>query len=129
MHQDPRKTLLEHSQAKVRLLRTYLVNYLSVLTNATSVKRIRIFDLFCGRGIYDNDGEGSPYGRDAARTSLEIRLEKAAGDVVALAAHLSFDGELRDSLLLRGDGAHGEPHRMVYPSAENFRTKALICQE
>lgn len=60
MSEDSKSNMLEHSQAKVRLLNTYLTNYLSVVTNARSIDRVRIFDWFCGRGIYDDDNEGSP---------------------------------------------------------------------
>lgn len=51
--------LPEHSQAKVQLLGEYIKGYLAVITN-TYVTNIKIYDLFCGEGIYDNNGEGSP---------------------------------------------------------------------
>lgn len=77
--QDPKNNLLEHSQAKVRLLHTYLVNYLSVITNDRYTDRIRIYDMFCGRGIYDNDGEGSPIAILRATKNLYFsRLAKKA---------------------------------------------------
>lgn len=58
--QNSRKNLPEHSEAKIELLGRYLRNYLSVITNDDYTDRIRIFDLFCGQGIYENEGEGSP---------------------------------------------------------------------
>lgn len=51
--------LRDHSKAKVKLLSTYLRNYLNVITNAPFT-RVRIFDLFCGPGLYPGGGEGSP---------------------------------------------------------------------
>jgi three-Cys-motif partner protein len=52
--------LLEHSEAKVRLYGRYLSVYLNVLHRAQFVKRIFVFDLFCGEGIYENEAKGSP---------------------------------------------------------------------
>lgn len=53
------KNLLEHSEAKVKLYSRYLSIYLNVLSR-TFVKNIYLFDLFCGEGIYEDGGEGSP---------------------------------------------------------------------
>lgn len=58
--QDPKYSLLPHSEAKVDLYRNYLSSYLSILGNVESVRRIQIFDLLCGEGIYANGGKGSP---------------------------------------------------------------------
>jgi three-Cys-motif partner protein len=52
--------LLDHSEAKVKLLGEYLKRYLSIILNDGYTKRIRIYDLFCGEGVYENGGEGSP---------------------------------------------------------------------
>lgn len=52
--------LLDHSQAKIKLLGEYLKSYLGILSNLSYNERIRIYDLFCGEGEYDNGGEGSP---------------------------------------------------------------------
>jgi len=57
---DPKRNLLDHSSAKVRLLGEYLKRYLSIIANDGYTERIRIYDLFCGEGLYDNGGEGSP---------------------------------------------------------------------
>ena len=59
---DPKKiNLLEHSEAKVKLYGRYLSEYLRVLYQAGFVKRVFIFDLFCGEGVYQNgDKAGSP---------------------------------------------------------------------
>lgn len=55
------KTILKpHSEAKVRLLGEYLKRYLNIIGNDGYTERIKIYDLFCGEGIYDNDKEGSP---------------------------------------------------------------------
>ena len=61
MAKKPSKDYLNpHSAAKVRLLGEYLGRYLSVISNAGFSQRIHLYDLFCGRGIYDGGGEGSP---------------------------------------------------------------------
>jgi three-Cys-motif partner protein len=51
--------LLEHSEAKVGLYGLYLSIYLNVLARSY-VKNIYLFDLFCGEGIYADNGKGSP---------------------------------------------------------------------
>lgn len=53
-------TMLDHSKAKVLLLQKYLEKYLNIIANDGFTKKINVFDLFCGEGIYENDGEGSP---------------------------------------------------------------------
>ena len=52
--------LLNHSKAKVRLFGDYIQKYLNIIGNDGYTKSIYIFDLFCGPGIYENGGEGSP---------------------------------------------------------------------
>lgn len=52
--------MLEHSRAKVELLRKYLEKYLNIIANDGFTQRIDIFDLFCREGIYENGGNGSP---------------------------------------------------------------------
>src|SRR5215203_1146104 len=60
MDKESQQNLLDHSEAKVRLLGEYLLRYLSVVANAEFTRAIRIYDLFCGEGVYRNGGEGSP---------------------------------------------------------------------
>lgn len=57
---EPKSNLLEHSKAKVRLLGKYLERYLAIITNDKYTERIKIYDLYCGVGVYDNEEEGSP---------------------------------------------------------------------
>ena len=57
---NAKTNLLEHSEAKVKLYGRYLSVYLNVLHRAQFVKRIFVFDLFCGEGIYENKANGSP---------------------------------------------------------------------
>jgi three-Cys-motif partner protein len=57
---DVKTNLLDHSEVKVRLLGEYLRRYLSVIANLGYNQKIRIYDLFCGNGRYENGGEGSP---------------------------------------------------------------------
>lgn len=52
--------MLDHSKAKVKLLEKYLEKYLHIISNDGFTNKINIFDLFCGEGIYINEGEGSP---------------------------------------------------------------------
>ena len=57
---NPKTSLLEHSEAKIELYGSYLSVYLNILHRAGFAKRIFVFDLFCGEGIYENDAKGSP---------------------------------------------------------------------
>ena len=52
--------LLDHSQAKIKLLGEYLKRYLSIISNDGYTEQINIYDLFCGQGLYENGGHGSP---------------------------------------------------------------------
>ena len=52
--------MFDHSKAKVLLLKKYLEKYLNVIANDGFTEKIEIFDLFCGEGIYNNGGIGSP---------------------------------------------------------------------
>lgn len=51
---------LSHSQAKVELLNNYIKRYLNIISNLSRIEQIYIYDLFCGPGIYEEGGEGSP---------------------------------------------------------------------
>jgi len=53
-------TMLDHSKAKVLLLQKYLEKYLNIIANDGFTQKINVFDLFCGEGVYENEGEGSP---------------------------------------------------------------------
>jgi len=57
---DSQISMYEHSEIKVRLLKLYLEQYLNVLYLSPFVDIVYVYDLFCGEGIYDNGGEGSP---------------------------------------------------------------------
>jgi three-Cys-motif partner protein len=49
----------EHSEVKVKLYSTYLSIYLNVLSRS-HINNIYLYDLFCGEGIYQEGGKGSP---------------------------------------------------------------------
>lgn len=55
-----KETLQLHSQAKVEFYKTYLERYLAILCKSQYIKNINIYDVFCGKGIYDDGGKGSP---------------------------------------------------------------------
>ncbi|MDR1897712.1 MAG: three-Cys-motif partner protein TcmP [Prevotellaceae bacterium] len=57
---DVKNTLQIHSQAKVMFYATYLNLYLRILCLAKPIERINIYDVFCGMGIYEDGGKGSP---------------------------------------------------------------------
>lgn len=51
---------MDHSEVKVRVLKNYMAAYLNILANSRHIKDIHVYDLFCGPGVYDNGGFGSP---------------------------------------------------------------------
>jgi len=57
---DVKKNLLNHSEAKVKLLGEYINRYLNIICNDGFTNQIHVYDLFCGDGIYENGGFGSP---------------------------------------------------------------------
>ena len=48
-----------HSEAKVSFYQKYLVQKLRVLSQVDWVKEVHVYDLFCGRGVYDDGKLGS----------------------------------------------------------------------
>ena len=60
MKTSTRTELLEHSRAKVELLKTYLSTYLNIMSRVKYYEKIHIYDLLCGEGIYSDKSEGSP---------------------------------------------------------------------
>ncbi len=57
---DVKNTMQIHSRAKVDFYKTYLERYVAILCQSQYIRRIRIYDVFCGMGIYDDGGKGSP---------------------------------------------------------------------
>ena len=55
-----KSTLQIHSQAKVEFYEKYLKRYLQILCLSKYIKQINIYDVFCGMGIYEDGGKGSP---------------------------------------------------------------------
>lgn len=57
---DSKEDLQDHSDAKVKLLGEYLKRYLNIISNDGYTEKINMYDLFCGPGLYNNGGQGSP---------------------------------------------------------------------
>ena len=57
---ESQSIMFEHSEVKVRLLNLYIKKYLNILSRAQGIEKVYLYDLFCGEGIYENGGEGSP---------------------------------------------------------------------
>lgn len=60
MKADVKNTMQIHSRAKVEFYKTYLERYVSILCQSQYIRHIRIYDVFCGMGIYEDGGKGSP---------------------------------------------------------------------
>ena len=70
---NAKSVMLPHSRAKVEFYQKYLELYLIILSAAGFAKEINIYDVFCGRGIYDDGGVGSAI--RAYKTILKVRKE------------------------------------------------------
>lgn len=57
---NSQNTMLAHSKAKVEFYEKYLERYLPILSLSKYISTINIYDVFCGRGVYKDGGEGSP---------------------------------------------------------------------
>lgn len=57
---ETQNNVLEHSKAKLEFYQNYLWRYLTVLLNDQYTTKINIYDVFCGVGIYEDGGKGSP---------------------------------------------------------------------
>lgn len=57
--QSSKEIMLPHSEAKVEMYERYLRLYLTILCRVSYIKEINIYDVFCGKGIYDNGKNGS----------------------------------------------------------------------
>jgi len=57
---DVKTNILPHTQAKLDLYKGYLEHYLRVLCHSEFCKKINLFDIYCGVGIYDDGKMGSP---------------------------------------------------------------------
>lgn len=57
---DVKNTMQIHSKAKVEFYKTYLERYVAILCQSQYIRHIRIYDVFCGMGIYEDGGKGSP---------------------------------------------------------------------
>lgn len=72
--QSSKDIMLAHSKAKVNFYQSYLERYLSIMSVTQFFDTINIFDVFCGRGEYDDGGLGSPI--RAVETIIKIKKEK-----------------------------------------------------
>jgi three-Cys-motif partner protein len=113
---ESQKTMLQHSEVKVRLLRLYLERYLNILTQSIYCGNIHLYDLFCGEGIYNDEGKGSPiviletiknifYSNKAAGKSTEKyiclfndiekwKIDKLHNEIISRKLHYSEIGSL-----------------------------------
>lgn len=57
---NTKTVMLEHSKAKVELYTTYLSTYLNILSQVQYIKKVHIYDLMCGEGLYKDNSKGSP---------------------------------------------------------------------
>lgn len=74
--------MLAHSRAKVEFYEKYLERYLPILSLSRYISTINIYDVFCGRGVYENGGEGSPV--RALKAIVEAKKKYPSGTRVAL---------------------------------------------
>lgn len=85
LKQGEKNHLEEHSKEKVAFYGEYLNAYLAVLLNTQYTKAINIYDIFCGVGLYSDDGsKGSPVVAMETikefKTAISIKLVINDGD-------------------------------------------------
>ncbi len=69
--------LEEHSKEKIKFYEKYLNAYLAILLNWHYTKAINIYDVFCGVGLYSDDGsKGSLKARICFKKYIMILLIK-----------------------------------------------------
>jgi len=83
---NAQKYQFEHSRAKVKFYIDFLARYLKMLLSmGETVDEVHIWDVFCGRGIYENGYKGS------AIKALETihRVQKETKSKVSVTLHLN----------------------------------------
>ena len=79
---NSQNTMLAHSRAKVEFYEKYLERYLPILSLSKYISAINIYDVFCGRGVYENGGEGSPV--RALKAIVEAKKKYPSGTRITL---------------------------------------------
>lgn len=60
MAKDSQTNMYEHSVQKIKLLKLYLEKYMNILAMSQHINQCHLYDLFCGPGVHENGGKGSP---------------------------------------------------------------------
>lgn len=84
---NAKSVMLPHSKAKVEFYQRYLELYLIILSAAEFTTEINIYDLFCGRGEYDDGGLGSAI--RAYETIMKVRREHPTEKPKPIVLHLN----------------------------------------
>lgn len=79
---NSQNTMLAHSRAKVEFYEKYLERYLPILSLSKYISVINVYDIFCGRGVYENGGEGSPV--RALKTIVKVRQQTPSNTKIIL---------------------------------------------
>lgn len=74
--------MLPHSEAKVAFYKSYLERYLSIMSVMEKCNRVNIYDVFCGRGVYEDGGLGSPI--KAMETIKQVRQNRPSDTIFHL---------------------------------------------
>lgn len=90
--QNSQNTMLAHSRAKVEFYEKYLERYLPILSLSKYISTINIYDVFCGRGVYENGGEGSPV--RALKTIVKIRQQTPSDTKIILRLNDNNDNNI-----------------------------------
>lgn len=79
--QETQANVFEHSQAKLDFYRNYLWRYLNILLHDNFTSKINIYDIFCGIGIYEDGGKGSPI---IAMEAIKNAIAKHPSKIITL---------------------------------------------
>ncbi len=91
------QTLKKHSEAKLDFWQLYLTRYLSVMLNIDYISCINIYDAYCGPGLYNGDGKGSPI----RTVDTAIELTEKFDDSASRRLNLHFNDKKKRILELQ----------------------------
>lgn len=120
-------SLNDHSEIKVRLLKLYLERYLSIIGLSAHFGDVHIYDMFCGEGRYEDDGEGSPI--IILKTIKEILDDPSTGNKISSKFNCTFNDISEQKIkklttIISREGLHED--RMGSLEISNFDYKDLV---
>ena len=119
---NAKSVMLPHSLAKVEFYQRYLELYLIILSAAEFSTEINIYDLFCGRGEYDDGNLGSAI--RAYETIMKVRREHPTKKPKPIILHLNDKNKAFvnnvQQYISSHYGSEPAPCKIVYSNQDAF---------